>query len=67
MIKELFAAAWFLAILAALLLGLSGSLDHAVMVTFSLAALVLFYSLAAWTVISNKPGSQPLGLHDNGS
>jgi hypothetical protein len=58
MFKTILAFAWILLGLAAVLLGLNGSISWTAMVTVSLVALALFYAFALWTVISNTRDSQ---------
>lgn len=58
-VRTVLASAWILTALAALLFGLNGSIDPAVMVIFSLVALALLYAFALWTVLVNTRDSQP--------
>lgn len=58
MFRTFFASVWILTTIAALLLGLNGSIDPAAMVIFSLVALALFYAFALWTVLVNTRDSQ---------
>lgn len=62
MMKEILATAWILGAVAALILGLNGSIDPAAMVVFSLVALGLFYAFAVGTVIVSTRDPRPLML-----
>lgn len=67
MFKTIFASAWILAAMGALLLGLNGSIDKTSMVFFSLVALVLFYGFALGTVMVRTRDTRQPSLKSNES
>jgi hypothetical protein len=58
MFKTILAMLWIFGAMTVLFLGLNGSIDHAAMVIFSLAALALFYGFALITAFGNSRDSK---------
>lgn len=56
--KKLYVSAWFLLTAAASIAVLSGAMNAAIMVAFSLVALGLVHALALWSVFTNTNGLQ---------
>jgi hypothetical protein len=57
--KNFYAAAWFLALLAVLISVLTGTFSAAAMVVFSFIGLGLIYMPALWSLIVNAWDAQP--------
>ena len=59
MMKTIYLAAWLLLVIAAVTSILTGTLNPATLVVFSLIALGLVYALALWLVTANTRDTQP--------
>ena len=62
MVRTVLASVWFLGTVAALFLGMNGTLDPAAMVVFSLAGLGMFYAFAFWSVFVNTREPEPRSI-----
>ena len=58
MFKTILAWAWIIVTMSILFLGLNGNIDRAAMMIFSLAALIMFFAFALFTVFVNTRDSK---------